>query len=166
MRHIGVPNFDVDQLRRIQQIAPVETLQPQYSLIERDIEAHILPYTLTERIGVIVYSPRGSGVPTGKMTRERIQRMPDDDWWRRDQRFQEPELSHNLELVERLTAVAERHDTTPGAVAVAWSLATPPSMVRSSASVGPIRSAPSSSLPTSSSVTRTRPKSKGAHDES
>jgi aryl-alcohol dehydrogenase-like predicted oxidoreductase len=125
VRHIGVSNFDVEQLRRIQQTAPVETLQPLYSLIERDIEADILPYTLKERIGVIVYSPMGSGVLTGKMTRERIQRMADDDWRRRDQRFQEPELSHNLELVERLTAVAERHDTTPGAVAVAWTLRNP-----------------------------------------
>jgi aryl-alcohol dehydrogenase-like predicted oxidoreductase len=125
VRHIGVSNFDVDQLRRIQKIAPVETLQPQYSLIERDIEADILPYTLKERIGVIVYSPMGSGVLTGKMTRERIQRIADDDWRRRDQRFQEPELSHNLELVERLTAVAERHDNTPGAVAVAWTLRNP-----------------------------------------
>jgi aryl-alcohol dehydrogenase-like predicted oxidoreductase len=38
VRHIGVSNFDARQLRRIQQIAPVETLQPQYSLIERDVE--------------------------------------------------------------------------------------------------------------------------------
>ena len=38
VRHIGVSNFDVEQLRRIQQIAPVETLQPQYSLVEREVE--------------------------------------------------------------------------------------------------------------------------------
>ena len=49
VRHIGVSNFDVEQLRRIQQIAPVETLQPQYSLIERDIEREILPFA--ERVG-------------------------------------------------------------------------------------------------------------------
>lgn len=125
VRHIGVSNFDVEQLRQIQQIAPVETFQPQYSLIERDVEAQILPYALQEHIGVIVDSPMGSGLLAGGMTRERIESMADDDWRARDLRFQEPQLSRNLELVDRLTAVAERHDTTPGAVAVAWTLHNP-----------------------------------------
>jgi aryl-alcohol dehydrogenase-like predicted oxidoreductase len=125
VRHIGVSNFDVEQLRRIQQIAPVETLQPQYSLIERDVEREILPFAERERIGVIVYSPMGSGMLTGKMTRARTRQMSDSDWRKRDQRFQEPRLSTNLDLVDRLTAVAERYDTTPGAVAVAWTLRHP-----------------------------------------
>jgi aryl-alcohol dehydrogenase-like predicted oxidoreductase len=125
VRHIGVSNFDVDQLRQIQQIAPVETLQPQYSLIERDIEQEILPFTLEQRIGVIAYSPMGSGMLTGKMTRARIEQMSDSDWRKRDERFQEPQLSTNLDLVDRLTAVAERYDTTAGAVAVAWTLRNP-----------------------------------------
>ncbi len=125
VRHIGVSNFDVEQLRRIQQIAPVETLQPQYSLIERGVEQEILPIVEREGTGVIVYSPMGSGLLTGRMTRERIATMPDDDWRKHDHRFQEPELSRNLELVDRLAAVAERHDTTPGAVAVAWTLENP-----------------------------------------
>jgi aryl-alcohol dehydrogenase-like predicted oxidoreductase len=124
-RHIGVSNFDVEQLRRIQQIAPVETLQPQYSLIERDAEPEILPFSEREGIGVIVYSPMGSGMLTGGMTRERVQRLADDDWRKRDERFREPQLSRNLDLVERLTAVADRYDTTPGAVAVAWTLRNP-----------------------------------------
>src|ERR1700692_4101330 len=62
LRPIGVSNFDVEQLRVIGQIAPVETLQPQYSLIEREIEREILPFTAREGIGVIAYSPMGSGV--------------------------------------------------------------------------------------------------------
>jgi aryl-alcohol dehydrogenase-like predicted oxidoreductase len=125
VRHIGVSNFDVDQLRQVQQIAPVETLQPQYSLIERDIEQEILPFALEQRIGVIVYSPMGSGMLTGKMTRARVEQMSDSDWRKRDERFQEPQLSKNLDLVDRLAAVAERHDTIPGAVAVAWTLRNP-----------------------------------------
>jgi aryl-alcohol dehydrogenase-like predicted oxidoreductase len=125
VRHIGVSNFDVDQLRRIQSIAPVETLQPQYSLIERDVERDVLPYCQQERIGVIVYSPMGSGLLSGKMTRERIANMPDDDWRREDPRFQDPQLTENLELVERLRLIAERHNTVPGAVAVAWTLRHP-----------------------------------------
>jgi aryl-alcohol dehydrogenase-like predicted oxidoreductase len=125
VRHIGVSNFDVAQLRRIQQIAPIETLQPQYSLIERDVEREILPFAEREAIGVIVYSPMGSGMLTGAMTRERVESMPDDDWRKHDQRFNEPQLSENLALVDRLAAVAERHDTTPGAVAIAWTLRNP-----------------------------------------
>jgi aryl-alcohol dehydrogenase-like predicted oxidoreductase len=123
VRHIGVSNFDPEQLRLIEQIAPVETLQPQYSLLAREAESELLPLAERQGIGVIVYSPMGSGLLTGKMTRERIERLADDDWRKRDARFQEPQLSRQLALVARLAVVAERHQTTPGAVAVAWTLA-------------------------------------------
>jgi aryl-alcohol dehydrogenase-like predicted oxidoreductase len=120
-----VSNFDVEQLRRIQAIAPVETLQPSYSLIAREVEDEILPFAEREGIGVIVYSPMGSGLLTGRMSRERIGDLPDDDWRKHDARFREPQLSRHLAQVERLDAVAGRHDTTPGAVAVAWTLSNP-----------------------------------------
>jgi aryl-alcohol dehydrogenase-like predicted oxidoreductase len=122
VRHIGVSNFDVEQMRRIQAVAPIETLQPPYNLIERDVEEEILPFAESQSIGVIVYSPMGSGMLTGRMTRERIAGLPDDDWRKRDPRFNEPQLSQNLELVERLKEVAARQDTVPGAVAIAWAL--------------------------------------------
>ena len=125
VRHIGVSNFDVTQLRRAEAIAPVETLQPQYSLIAREVEDDILPYTRNAGIGVIAYSPMGSGLLTGAMTRERIANLPEDDWRKRDERFLEPQLSAHLALVERLQAVAERHGSTPGAVAAAWTLRNP-----------------------------------------
>ena len=125
VRHIGVSNFDVAQMERIKGIAPVETLQPPYSLVNRDVESEILPYTGREGVGVIVYSPMASGLLSGKMTRERIESMPDNDWRGRDADFQEPALSRNLALVERLAKVAERHETTPGAVAIAWTLRNP-----------------------------------------
>jgi len=125
VRHIGVSNFSVPQLRRIQQIAPVETLQPPYSLVAREIEEDLLPFAERNRIGVIVYSPMGSGLLTGAMTRERIEGLPEDDWRKHNERFREPQLSQHLALVERLRAVADRHDTTPGAVAVAWTLRNP-----------------------------------------
>ncbi|HMC79894.1 MAG TPA: aldo/keto reductase [Acidimicrobiia bacterium] len=125
VRHIGVSNFDVGQLRRIEAIAPVETLQPPYSLVDRAVEDEILPFADRAGIGVIVYSPMGSGLLTGAMTRDRIAHLPDDDWRRRGEQFTEPRLSQNLALVERLRAVAQRHHTTPGAVAVAWTLRNP-----------------------------------------
>jgi aryl-alcohol dehydrogenase-like predicted oxidoreductase len=122
VRHIGVSNFDVAQLRRIQQIAPVETLQPEYSLVAREAQEEILPFAEREGIGVIVYSPMGSGLLTGGMTRERIAALPDDDWRKTDPRFSEPQLSPHLALVERLKTLAARRGTTPGAVAIAWTL--------------------------------------------
>jgi aryl-alcohol dehydrogenase-like predicted oxidoreductase len=125
VRHIGVSNFDVAQLRRIQEIARVETLQPPYSLIARDAEDEILPFAEREGIGVIVYSPMGSGMLTGAMTRDRIHHLPDDDWRKHDPRFQEPRLSRDLALVERLEVVAKRRGISVGAVAVAWTLANP-----------------------------------------
>ena len=125
VRHIGVSNFDVGQIRRAQAIAPVETLQPQYSLIARDVEDAILPFAGREGIGVIVYSPMGSGMLTGRMTRERVEGLPDDDWRRHDLRFREPLLTAHLALVARLEAVAERHGVTPAAVAIAWALRNP-----------------------------------------
>ncbi len=125
VRHLGVSNFDVGQLQRIRQIAPVETLQPPYSLIARGAEEEILPFARRERIGVIVYSPMGSGMLTGTMTRERIAQLADDDWRKQDEGFREPQLSRNLEIVEVLAKIAERHGTTPAAVAVAWTLRNP-----------------------------------------
>jgi aryl-alcohol dehydrogenase-like predicted oxidoreductase len=125
VRHIGVSNFDAAQLRRIQSIAPVETLQPQYSLVAREAEDELLRFAKREGIGVIVYSPMGSGLLSGGMTRERIESLPEDDWRKHDARFREPELSRHLALVERLEAVAERHGATAGAVAVAWTLRNP-----------------------------------------
>ena len=125
VRHIGVSNFDVSQLRRIQSIAPVETLQPPYSLIDRAAETDVLPFAEREGIGVIVYSPMGSGLLTGGITRERIAAMPDDDWRKTDPRFTEPQLSRHLALAARLRAVAGRHGVSPGAVAVAWTLRNP-----------------------------------------
>ena len=102
VRHIGVSNFNVEQLRRIQSIAPVETLQPPYSLIAREVEADILPLAEREGIGVIVYSPMGSGLLTGKMTRERIEGLADDDWRKDDARFREPQLGRHLAAAERV----------------------------------------------------------------
>ena len=125
VRHIGVSNFDVPQLRRAQGIAPVETLQPPYSLIDRAVEEETLPFAEGEGMGVIVYSPMGSGMLSGGMSRERAEGLPDDDWRAHDARFREPLLTEHLALVERLGEVAERHDTTPGAVAIAWTLRNP-----------------------------------------
>jgi aryl-alcohol dehydrogenase-like predicted oxidoreductase len=125
VRWIGVSNFDVQQLRRAQTIAPATSLQPRYSLVHREIEDEILPYCLSEGIGVIVYSPMASGLLTGAMTRERATRLPGDDWRKGHPDFTEPNLTHNLALVERTRAIANRDNRSVGEVAIAWTLGHP-----------------------------------------
>jgi aryl-alcohol dehydrogenase-like predicted oxidoreductase len=125
VRWIGVSNFDVQQLRLVQTIAPVTSLQPRYSLVHREIEGEILPYCMSEGIGVIVYSPMASGLLTGAMTRERAARLPKDDWRRSHPDFTEPQLSRNLALVDRLQEIAKRHNRSTGEVAIAWTLHDP-----------------------------------------
>jgi aryl-alcohol dehydrogenase-like predicted oxidoreductase len=125
VRWTGVSNFDVEQMKRALKIAPITSLQPRYSLVHPDVETEILPFCLGAGIGVIVYSPMASGLLTGAMTRERISRLPDDDWRKHHADFNEPGLSANLALVERLGAIGRRHGSSPGAVAVAWTLHNP-----------------------------------------
>ena len=125
VRHIGVSNFDVDQMRRAQAIAPVETLQPPYSMLRRAIETDILPFCREHDIGVIVYSPMLSGMLTGAMTRERALSLPENDWRKSNREFQEPRLSRNIELVELLKAVGGKHGRSAGEVAIAWTLRNP-----------------------------------------
>lgn len=124
-RWIGVSNWNVEQLRAAQRIAPITSLQPPYSLLNRKHEAETLPFCQQEGIGVLVYSPMGSGLLTGRMTRERIRNLPDNDWRKQDARFQEPNLSRALEIVEKLRTIGARHGATPGEVAIAWTLAHP-----------------------------------------
>ncbi|QYJ15210.1 Aldo-keto reductase YhdN [Rubrobacter xylanophilus DSM 9941] len=125
VRHIGVSNFDVGQMERAGKIAPVETLQPPYNLIDRGVEEEILPYCRQNDIGVIVYSPMKSGLLTGKMTPERVRGLPADDWRRNHPEFNEPKLSQNLKLVAKLREIGERHGRSPGEVAIAWTLRHP-----------------------------------------
>lgn len=125
IRWIGVSNFDVGQMKRAQNIAPITSLQPPYSMIKRDVEKEILPYCLQQGIGVIVYSPMQAGLLTGAMTRERAANLPDNDWRKTDEEFTEPRLSRNLQLVDIVKDIANQHGCTPAEVAIAWTLKNP-----------------------------------------
>jgi aryl-alcohol dehydrogenase-like predicted oxidoreductase len=125
VRHIGVSNFNVAQMKRAQAIAPITSLQPRYSLLHREIEADVLPFAAQENIGVIAYSPMASGLLTGAMTRERVAGLPANDWRKRHPDFQEPQLSRNLRLVRLLRTIGKRRGYTPAEVAVAWVLHSP-----------------------------------------
>jgi aryl-alcohol dehydrogenase-like predicted oxidoreductase len=125
VRWIGVSNFNAQQLARAQAIAPITSLQPPYSIIQPEIESEVLPFCKEHNIGTIVYSPMKSGMLTGAMTRERIENMDPDDFRKRTPNFQEPLLTRNLNLVERLREIGARHGRTPGEVAIAWTLRRP-----------------------------------------
>ncbi len=122
VRWIGASNFNVDQMERALKIAPITSLQPPYSMINRSIESEILPFCQEHAIGVINYSPMQSGLLTGAMNRERVAQFPSDDFRRNAKQFQEPQLSRNLELAELLRSIGERHGLLPGVVAIAWTL--------------------------------------------
>jgi aryl-alcohol dehydrogenase-like predicted oxidoreductase len=125
VRYIGVSNFSAAQMDRVLKIAPITSLQPPYSMINRNIEPQILPFCAKHEIGVINYSPMQSGLLTGAMTAERIAQMPQDDFRRNSKQFQEPLLSRNLRLVELLRSIGQRHNVEPGVVAIAWTLHQP-----------------------------------------
>jgi aryl-alcohol dehydrogenase-like predicted oxidoreductase len=123
VRWIGVSNFNVQQLKRAQKIAPITSLQPPYSLVRPEVGAEILPYCQTNNIGVIAYSPMASGLLTGAMTRERVAQFPADDFRRNSKFYQEPQLSRNLQLAELCKEIGKRHGKNPGEAAIAWVLA-------------------------------------------
>jgi aryl-alcohol dehydrogenase-like predicted oxidoreductase len=125
IRHIGVSNFDADQMRRACAVAQVVSLQPPYSLLDRGAEGSVFLFTRQNHIGVIAYSPMASGLLSGTMTRERIAALADDDWRKHAPNFQEPLLSRNLKLVEILRRIGRRRNVTPGEVAIAWTLRNP-----------------------------------------
>ncbi len=122
VRWIGVSNFSVDEMKKCAEIAPLTSLQPPYSLVRPEAADEILPYCRDAGIGVIVYSPMASGLLTGKMTREHIASLADDDWRKKDPNFTEPKLTKNLQLAERAKLVATKHKVSPGEVAIAWTL--------------------------------------------
>ncbi len=125
VRFGAVSNFSPEQMDRVSRIHPVTSLQPPYSMLERGIEDEILPYCRDHHIGITVYSPMQAGLLTGKLTRHRIEQLPDDDWRRRSRHMREPNLTANLELADALTEIAADYGKTPGQLAVAWTLRDP-----------------------------------------
>lgn len=125
VRWIGVSNFSAAQMKRAQSMGAITSLQPPYSLVQREAEADILPHAGASNVGVIVYSPMKNGLLSGKMTKERVAGFPEDDFRKRSPYFQEPKLSATLELVNHLDPIAGKYGCTVGEVAIAWALRHP-----------------------------------------
>jgi len=125
VRAVGVSNFDVALLERCEARRHVDSLQPPFSMIKRAAAASQIPWCRAHDTGVICYSPMQSGILTDTFSRARVEALAPDDWRRRSPEFQSPSLERNLALRDALKPIAKRHDTTIGAVAIAWVLAWP-----------------------------------------
>jgi len=123
IRHVGVSNFDPDQMSEFARTRPVETLQPPYSLLNREIEAGILPYCEEHDIGVLVYGPLAHGLLTGAMSSETT--FAEDDWRRVSPSLTGETFHHNLQIVERLKEFAQDRGCTLSQLAIAWTLSHP-----------------------------------------
>lgn len=119
VRYIGVSNFDLPLLRRCLAIRPVDSVQPPYSLLDRQVEHELLPFCTAHGIGVVAYSPMESGLLSGRFD---LSRLAADDWRRRERAFRGALLKRNLRFVERVRPLASRYGKTPGQLAIAWVL--------------------------------------------
>jgi len=125
VRAIGVSNYDVSMLERCERVRHVDSLQPPFSLIRRDTAQELIPWCAAHGTGVIAYSPMQSGILTDSFTAERVAKFATDDWRKRAPYFQQPALTHNLQLRDALRPIAKRHNTTVSSISAAWTLAWP-----------------------------------------
>src|SRR5882672_2573239 len=125
VRAVGLSNHNVAQLEAAERLGHVDTLQPPFSAIRREVAAVELPWCAAHRTGVIVYSPMQSGLLTGAFSLERAAALGADDWRYRSPDFTGLGLRRNVALADALRPIAERHSVTVAAVAVAWTLAWP-----------------------------------------
>ena len=125
IRAAGVSNFSIELLDRCEARRHVDSLQPPFSLIKRDVVTGLLPWCEAHGTGVISYSPMQSGILTDTFSAERVAAFPPDDWRRRGPEFKSPQLDRNLALRDALKPIAARHHTTVSAVAIAWVLSWP-----------------------------------------
>ncbi len=125
VRYIGVSNYDVEQIKRIQKIAPVASLQPPYSMLHREVEDELLSYCAENNIGVVAYSPMQRGLLTGKFSPERLEALSLDDHRRKSPDFLEPQFTPTLQFVGELRPIAERNGRTLAQLAICWVLRRP-----------------------------------------
>ena len=118
MRHLGLSEAAPDTIRRAQKVHPIAALQTEYSLWSRDPEGELLDTVRELGIGFVAYSPLGRGFLTAKITS--LDDLADDDWRRSMPRFEQENFRRNMELVEKIRALAAKKGCTPAQLALAW----------------------------------------------
>jgi aryl-alcohol dehydrogenase-like predicted oxidoreductase len=123
-RYIGVSNFDVPQMDAARSTAPIQSLQPRYNLLDREIEARIAPYCDREGIGILVHSPLAKGALTGRYGPGHV--FPAEDERSHFPRFQGETFARIAAAAERLRCeVAEPRGISLVQLAVGWTLRLP-----------------------------------------
>jgi len=123
VRCVGVSNFDGEQMAQFEQFRKIDTVQPPYHWFRRDAERGVLPYCQEHGVGAFVYGPLAHGLATGKYDAD--EEFSEGDWRRDTAAFQGERLRQNLEVVERLDALARQHGHDSTRLAVVWTLAHP-----------------------------------------
>ena len=121
VRFLGLSEAASDTIRRAQKVNPIAALQTEYSLWSRDPEGELLDTVRELGIGFVAYSPLGRGFLTAKITS--LDDLADNDWRRSMPRFEQENFGRNLELVERIKALAARKGCSTAQLALAWVLA-------------------------------------------
>ncbi|MER5523305.1 aldo/keto reductase [Streptomyces sp. NPDC002677] len=120
VRHIGLSEASVANIRRAAATAPISDLQIEYAIITRDIEREILPTTRELGIGITAYGVLSRGLISGHFTPDR--QLGAGDFRAYSPRFQGENLRHNLDLVEALRKIADEKGVTVAQIAIAWVL--------------------------------------------
>jgi aryl-alcohol dehydrogenase-like predicted oxidoreductase len=125
VRVAGVCNFNSALMERCEPIHHVDSLQPPFSLIRREVAEKEIPWCARHKTGVICYSPMQSGLLTDSFSADRVAKLAQDDWRKRAEEFQQPKLGKNIALRDALRPIAQRHNVSVSELAVAWTLAWP-----------------------------------------
>jgi aryl-alcohol dehydrogenase-like predicted oxidoreductase len=123
IRSVGVSNVTVEQLREFQSVCPVTAVQPPYNMLQRGIEADLLPYCRAEQISVVVYWPLLKGLLAGKLGRDHV--FPASDSRAKYPMFQGEEFQRNVALVEELRAIAADSNHTVAELVLNWTIQQP-----------------------------------------
>ena len=123
IRHVGVSNFDGDQMAEFARTRPVEKLQDPYDLFRRDVEDAILPYCQQHDVGVLVYGALAHGLLTGAL--DEHTRFAAGDWRASAPFFKGESYRRNLAVVRELADLASERGISVSRLAVAWTLANP-----------------------------------------
>jgi aryl-alcohol dehydrogenase-like predicted oxidoreductase len=123
IRWIGVSNFSAQQLRVAREVAGVVSAQPQYNLLDRSIEAELLPFCRREQVGIIAYSPMARGLLSGKYGASHKFAANDH---RGGVRWFSPETLPKVQAaLEKARPMAAAHGVSLANLAVAWVASTP-----------------------------------------
>ena len=120
VRHLGLSEASPETIRRAARVHPIAALQSEYSLWTRDVEAEVLPTCRELGIGFVAYSPLGRGFLTGAI--QKPDQLAENDWRRRNPRFQGENFDRNQRLVKAVTEIANERGHTPAQLALAWLL--------------------------------------------